>query len=639
MKYITLGVIGHVDHGKTSLVKALTGIDTDRLKEEKERGISITLGYSHLSLLAGEIGIIDAPGHEKFIRTMISGATGSAGVLLVVDVNEGIKPQSVEHLDIAQLLGLKRGVIAVTKCDVALPDHRDFVLEEIAELVEGTFLENAPVIHTSAVTEEGFDELREALNALLEQSEVLSDEGFTYLPVDRVFSMSGFGTVVTGTLRRGSISVGDEMQFYPSGNRANVRELQSHNAFIDNVLPGHRAAVNLRGTEKQELHRGDVVATPESLRPARILDAELTMLATAKDPLKNRQEIRLLFGTNEVFARAHLLDRDEVKPGETCVLQWRIDREATVLTREPFIIRSYSPMTTIGGGIVLGSSHAGYRRQDNRVVTRLKIIAKGDAKAIAEARLSEADLDGLAVSRLCTDTRLGLNAVRAHLDEINAQFIDDYYVMAQEALSKLKTRILLETKLFHEEQHTLKGLTRAELEKRLPKTPPPSILSFALDALDSDQSLAVENGLYHIPEFDPVQALKGRDRELAGEIETAYAEAGYKPPDLDEVVGRDKERQRIYRYLVDNEILVAAAIATRNKAVSRAIAFHADTLERAENALRERYGPGEGFTASQAKEVVDTSRKYLIPLLESLDARGVTKRLGDERTLAAPAQD
>jgi selenocysteine-specific elongation factor len=635
VKYITLGVIGHVDHGKTSLVKALTGIDTDRLKEEKERGISITLGYSHMTLPGGEIGIIDAPGHEKFIRTMISGATGSAGVLLVVDVNEGVKPQSVEHLDIAKLLRLKRGIVVVTKCDVALPDHREFVLEEIAELVDGTFLEDAPVIHTSSVTEEGFDELRDALNGLLENTEPLPDEGFTYLPVDRVFSMSGFGTVVTGTLRRGAISVGDEMQFYPSGNKAKVRELQSHNAFVDTVLPGHRVAVNLRGTEKQELHRGDVVATPESLSPARILDAELTLLATAKDSLKNRQEIRLLFGTNEVFARAHLLDRDEVMPGDTCVLQWRIDREATVLTREPYIIRSYSPMTTIGGGIILGSSHTGYRRQDDKAVTRLEIIAAGDAKTIAEARLSEAGLGGLAVPSLCADTRLSLNEIREHLNSMNVQFINDEHVMAQTSLQDLTDRITSETELFHKEQSVLRGLTRDELEKRLPKSLPGPVLIYALETLLSAKTLAVENGLYHTTEFDPVKALKGRDRELASEIEEAFAEGGYKPPDLDEVVGRDKERHRIYRYLIDNGILIAAAITTRNKAVNRATAFHADTLQQAEDGLRERFGSGEGFTASQAKEVVDTSRKYLIPLLECLDTRGVTKRLGDERTLVS----
>ena len=394
MNYFTLGVLGHVDHGKTSLVKALTGVDTDRLKEEKERGISIALGYASLELPHGQIGIVDAPGHEKFIRTMVAGATGIRAVLLVLDVNEGVKPQTVEHLRIAELLGIEHGIAVITKCDTATdPEMRELAEAELRDWLEGTFLDEAPFIHTSTKTGEGLEELKDTLDHLLVHIPPLQDEGFPCLPVDRVFSISGFGTVVTGTLQRGTLHVDDEIEMFPGNLRAQVRELQAHNEFVPQVLPGHRTAVNLRGVEKQAIRRGDFLATPGSLQTGRFLSVHLRLLDEAEAPLKHRQVVRVLYGTQEIFGRMHFLDRDTLEPGDAVCAQIQLDEAAPMLFREKFILRAYSPMVTIGGGTLLGVEDTRFKRnRSDDTLAWLETLHTGDGEALLGSAMKRASL-------------------------------------------------------------------------------------------------------------------------------------------------------------------------------------------------------------------------------------------------------
>lgn len=641
MKYITLGVIGHVDHGKTALVKALTGTDTDRLKEEKERGISIVLGYTNLKTPKGEIGIIDVPGHEKFIRTMISGATAIEAVLLVVDVNEGVKPQTIEHFEIADLLGIRQGIVAVTKCDAAQPGRREAILEDLEILTMDTFLENAPIVFTSAVSEEGLDDLKEGLEAILADSTPATDEQLAYLPIDRVFSMSGFGTVITGTLRRGAIEIGQEVEIYPRGMRAKVRELQTHNQFVQRIEPGFRCAVNLRGVEKAQLARGDVLATPGTLAPAEVLDARLSLLKSAAAPLKHGQGIRLLFGTQEIYPRVHLLDRDKVLPGEECVLQFKHGEDIVALPSEPFIIRTYSPMHTIGGGTILGTSDVRYRRHDDSVIARMVSIAHGTPRDIIVAKLLEAGFRPTAITALSRDSRLALDAVSRCLAELPAVLIGEEHVVHEECHKTLCQEITQQVSLFHGLNPTLAGMTKsqltselaADLTSELAADLDPFLLDHLIGHLEDETILCFKKGLLRLADFDPTEALTDNDRQMAQEIEEAFRDGAFKPPGLEDVLHQDQGREKIYRYLIDNDILVAKFIPNKSRTPNNTVVFHKDTIQEARRLLGEQFSETGRFSVPEAKDILNTSRKYLIPLLELLDTTGFSKRAGDYRVI------
>ena len=633
MSYITLGIIGHVDHGKTTLVKALTGVDTDRLKEEKERGISIVLGYSHLELPDGTLGIIDAPGHEKFIRTMISGATGSDAVLLVVDVNEGVKPQTLEHLDIAELLGVKRGVIAITKCDTAEPDMRELAAEEVRELAEGTFLQDAPILPISATTGEGLDELRAELNILVRDSVPLPDEALFYLPIDRVFSMAGYGTIVTGTLRRGVLRVGDEVEICPQRIRAAVRDLQTHNEFVKMATPGSRVAVNLRNVDKSQLRRGNVLATPDTLTPSMFFDVHLRMLNSAPAPLKHGKVVRLLFGTQESFARIHLLDRDALEPGEATTLQLRVEEEVAVLNREPFIIRSYSPMRTIGGGTILGTSTGRYKRRDESVMRHMAVLAQGDPSDILLEGLRDAGIECIELESFARDHRITPDDLRALLDALPARYVGPEHAIHEEVYRAVIEDIIQTVTAFHKDNPTLRGLTKQQLSPLLKVEPGPILLPHALDDAVEAGTLRIENGLIRLADFDPGSALSTADLALAKEIEDAFKSGQLKPSATDETIGGDKQRMKIYRYLVDTQVLVPVHTPSRNKGTKNTVAFHRDVIQEAKDKLTGAFAPTGIFTTAEAKIVLDTTRKYLIPLLEHFDTTGFTKRSDEHRTI------
>ena len=352
MKQVILGTAGHIDHGKTSLIKALTGIDTDRLKEEKLRGITIELGFAHMDMPGGErLGIVDVPGHEKFVKHMVAGATGIDLVALVIAADEGIMPQTREHMEICELLRVKKGLVVLTKTDlVDDPDWLEMVREDIVEFLKGTFLEGCEIIAVSAVTGEGLAELKKSLARLFAEVEPKSSEGPFRLPVDRVFTMRGFGTVITGTSISGRLQIGDPVVIYPNGLKSKVRGIQVHGNDVQEVLPGQRTAVNLQGMERALIQRGDVLASAGALGPSHMIDIQLDLLQSAPRPLKHRAKIRFHTGTAEHLATIILLDREELKPGEKTFAQVRLDQPTAVLRGDRFVLRSYSPVQTIGGG-------------------------------------------------------------------------------------------------------------------------------------------------------------------------------------------------------------------------------------------------------------------------------------------------
>lgn len=632
MNYLTIGVIGHVDHGKTTLVKALTGVDTDRLKEEKERGISIVLGFANLKLPFGEMGFIDAPGHEKFVRTMIAGATGSEAVLLVVDVNEGVKPQTVEHLEISQLLGIERGVVAITKCDTAEEDMRELARADLEELLAGTFLSEAPVIDTSAQTGEGLDALKEVLDGFAAESPPAPDEGYAYLPVDRAFTMSGFGTVVTGTLRGGALHTGDEVQIYPKGFKAKVRQLQSHNEETDTVLPGHRCAVNLRGVERMQIGRGDALATPGTIEPAHFLDVHLDLLKSSARPLKQRQIVRILYGTTETFGRAHLLDRDALDPGGSCVLQLQLDEAAAVPAREPFIIRTYSPMRTIGGGRVLGHSDSRYPRLRNEIVERLEIWGRGDLKEMLTNRLGDAGPRWIDVRRFCLANRVNETEAMECFNALPVLRVAGYAVFEKQ-WDSFKEGILKSLGDFHAEEPTAHGLLIEDLRSRLTIEMNDDLLNHALKELETAKAAAIDEGHYKLADFSVGKGLGEREQALVDEIAGAFKRGGLEPPGIEDVVQGDKDRQRMYRYLLDTGVLTSTHVANKPKTPGNTIVFHSEMIDDAKQRLTKQFAQAGRFDTPGAKNVLGISRKYLIPLLECLDATGFTKRAENERVL------
>ncbi|MFP6582783.1 MAG: selenocysteine-specific translation elongation factor [Candidatus Hydrogenedentota bacterium] len=633
MNYMTLGVIGHVDHGKTSLVKALTGMETDRLKEEKERGISIALGYAWADLPEGRIGVVDVPGHEKFIRTMVSGATGIRAVLLVLDVNEGVKPQTIEHLNIAELLGIDRGIIAITKCDTADDDMRELAALDIRDYLEGSFLSDAPLLYTSAHNGEGLDEIRAELGKIVEELGSIPGEGAPYLPVDRAFSMAGFGQVVTGTLRRGAINVGDELVSYPGGNSVKVRELQSHGDTCETVEPGKRCAVNVRLEKRVQLNRGDVLAPADSVQTGTAVLCAVDVLAEADRALKQRQEIRALWGTTEAIGRVHLLEGDEIARGASAFAQILFDEPVCGVFREGFILRSCSPVTTIGGGPILSIATQRLKRNDAALLDDLALLRDGnDQEVIAFALKHSAN--GV-LDKKQTGYRYGISG--ADLDAVWSK-IDAVDFDAQTVTHRLHLDHLLDTlskvlEGHHAANPTLWGLSHDQIVEAVQSQFASALIEHALQAGIAEKRLAQTSGLYHLATFTVEGALSDAEQALVREIEDAFQSGGLQPPGMVEVLKNDKERIRLYRYLITEKRLIATSVANKGKSVSNTIVFHADAINQAQFLLMEHLDTQQGFTPSTIKEILGISRKYLIPLLECMDKMGVTKRRGDERVL------
>src|SRR5262245_6724443 len=407
MKQVVMGTAGHIDHGKTQLIKALTGVDTDRLKEEKERGITIDLGFAHFTCDDGtEVGVIDVPGHERFVRNMLAGVGGIDLVMLVIAADEGVMPQTREHLAICQLLRIKDGLVALTKVDLVDEDWLALVIEDSREFLKGTFLESKPIVGVSAKTGQGLDALKAALGTLAARVPPKHVEGKFRLPIDRVFTIRGFGTVVTGTLFSGSIRVEDRVEIYRKGIQAKVRGLQVHNESVAEAVAGQRTAINLQGIEKVELARGDVLGRPGEFAPTFMLDAVLQHLPDAPRPLRHRSRLRLHLGTSEIMGRVILLDRDELAAGEQAYVQFRLEVPAIALPRDRFVIRSYSPVQTIGGGMLLDVHPAKHRRGEAGLASHFQLLAEGGPEKIFAHHLKQATHQGLRLAEFLPRTEL-----------------------------------------------------------------------------------------------------------------------------------------------------------------------------------------------------------------------------------------
>ena len=631
MKQIILGTAGHIDHGKTSLIKALTGIDTDRLKEEKQRGITIELGFAHLALPSGQrIGIVDVPGHEKFVKNMVAGATGIDLVALVIAADEGVMPQTREHLEICQLLNVKHGLVVLTKIDMVESDWLEMVKEDVSEYLAETFLRDAPILEVSSVNGEGIEDFLKAVDQLIEKIPERDSGYFFRLPVDRVFTMKGFGTVITGTTISGKIRTGEEITIYPQEIHSKVRGIQVHNNETEEVGTGLRTAINLQGVEKAQIQRGNILATKDSLRKAYMLDVSLDLLPDAARKLKNRAKVRFHTGTAEIMATVILLDREELEPGDSCFAQLRLQEPTAVIPQDRYILRSYSPVRAIGGGEILNALPQKHKRFSETVMSELNILKDGDRKQKIEQFILAGRINGMDRNELQFLTNTSKKAFEDNIKDLLAQKKVSQYIkdpptyIHSKIKGKNREEIIQILNRYHQKNPLKPGVQKEELRSQSFGSFNPRLFHHVLDELTKEGEVVQEQESVRLKDH---QVTLAQDQEKArGKIEEIYQKGGLQPPyfkELKDKLGIDTGKE-VLDLLVNKGLLIK---------VKEDLYFHQQPLEDLKNRLIDFLSNNNEITTPQFKEMTGASRKYTIPLLEYFDKTQLTVRVGDSRVL------
>jgi selenocysteine-specific elongation factor len=631
MKQIVLGTAGHIDHGKTSLIKALTGIDTDRLKEEKERGITIELGFAHLELPGGKLlGIVDVPGHEKFIKNMVAGATGVDLVALVIAADEGVMPQTREHLDICELLKIQHGLIIMTKIDMVDSDWLELVREDITEYLATTFLADAPIVEVSSVTGEGLKELIQILDKLVQNIPERDLGHFFRLPIDRVFSMKGFGTVITGTTISGKIRTGDEITIYPLGINSKIRGLQVHNQEVNEIRAGLRTAVNLQGIERAKIQRGNILASRDSLRTTYMVDVSLDLLSSAPRKLKNRAKVRFHSGTSEIISTVVLLDRDELEPGETCFAQIRLNEPTALLRDDRYVLRSYSPVRTIGGGRTLNTLPRKKKRFSEAVLSEMKLLLTGDLNEIIEYFVSSGRFRGVEQEELPFLTNTSKKRLDEALKVLKAQQRIILYdkergvLIHADFLKKARDEILDTLTRYHKKFPLKEGLVKEELRSRTAGADNTKLFNHLVLQLAREGIIVQDKELVHLK--DHQVTLAQDQEEIRRELEKIYTKSGLQPPYFEEI----KEKFPGNTGVEVLEVMVKEGGILK---VKEDLYFHLKAIDGLKSELIAFLKNNGEITTPQFKEMTGASRKYTIPLIEYFDRTQVTVRVGDTRVL------
>lgn len=635
MKNVIIGTAGHIDHGKTTLIKALTGRDTDRLKEEKERGISIELGFTYFDLPSGRrAGIIDVPGHEKFIKNMLAGAGGIDVVILVIAADEGVMPQTREHFNILSLLKVKKGIIALTKKDMVDREWLEMITEQIREEVADSFLEDAKIIPVSSVTREGINELISEIDSVTEVVEERdSHEGFR-LPVDRVFTITGFGTVVTGTLISGSINEGDRIEIYPGRIETRVRSIQVHEKNVKTANAGQRVAINIANVKLDEIHRGDVLAQPGRMEPTMMLDARLEILPSVDKSIDNRDRLRFYHGTSEIMCRVVLLDREELKPGESAFVQLRLEEETVCMKEDRFVIRTYSPMLTIGGGTVLEPNPPKRKRFKEDVIEELRIKEEGNPIEMVERYLIQ-NSDKYP-ERKTIIKEVG-NISPEIYDKIAAELLErklirefrlgaEIYVLHTRYLKDVETKLAELLEAYHKRNPLKIGISKEELRTRVFEGIKPRLTDLIFGYYESAGKIRLENQYAAQSSFKvQFNKLQGQIKDL---IEKSYKENRFNPPKLAELAAANRldrnQCQEVYNALIDMGELVK---------LDEDIAFSRDAYLDAVELLKKHIKENGPIQLGQFRDILGTSRKYAMALLDYFDQNKITKRVGDNRVL------
>jgi selenocysteine-specific elongation factor len=631
MKSVIVGTAGHIDHGKTALVKALTGIDADRLEEEKRRGITIDIGFAHLELPVPDgsrirLGFVDVPGHERFVRNMLAGVGGIDLVLLVIAADEGIKPQTREHFDICRLLAIQRGITVLTKSDAVDAETLEVVRLEVEDYVRGSFLDSAksPMIAVSSLTGSGLDELKSALVQVASEVAAKNSAALARLPIDRVFTMKGFGTVVTGTLVAGTIRKSDEeeLELFPAGKRVRVRGVQVHGSPAEAAVAGQRTALNLAGVSTEDLARGMTLATADTFRSTSRVDALLSLLPSAK-PLKDGARVHFHAYTSETIAEARLYGMKQLKPGDEAYAQLRFAEPILLLPGDRFIVRQFSPVVTIGGGVVLDASPGTRKQRAEDAAAFLKIMRDGSQEQVLAARVARRGAIGLRLN----DVPGEMNIRREEAAKLAAQAglaWCNQVLVAPAAFAEAKADVLQALKKFHDVNPLVAGMSKEELRERVDLGT--EVFYSVLEKLVEEKKLDVAGELVHLSGRGVV--MKDEEAESKKIIEQAFASAGLKVPSLKEVLAGlkvDKIRaQKIVTLLLRDKVLTK---------ISDELVFHQSALMDLRHKIAALKTSTPKIDVAHFKEMTGVSRKYAIPLLEYLDRERVTRRVGDERVI------
>lgn len=623
---LSIAVIGHVNHGKTALVRALTGIETDRLAEEKARGLSITLGFAWRDYAAGTVDFLDAPGHEDFIRAMVMGTTGARAALLVVSATEGFGRQTHEHLRVAHLLGLRAGIVAVTKADLLPDGARAGIQARIAAELEGTFLAGEPVVFCSALSGAGVATLHDALEALLDRCPKADPTPGPLLPLDRVFTVAGSGTVVTGTLQGGALRAGEPAVLMPSGRPVTLRQLQAHGETIEAAAAGGRVAAALRGVSVDEVQAGEVLCAPSVLAPSLLVDVELTLSPDSARPLRSTDEVRVMWGARQDLAKVRLLGDGPLTPGRHGLAQLRFPAPVAVFAGQRAILRRPSPAETIGGAVVLDPGAPKLKRLTDGRRDLLAAAAAGDMARITEL-LATRDGGILSARETARLSRRSLDEVRASLGAFEALSPD--LLAAPEALAAARDTYLARLSETHRGAPNRAWVQVNAVRGPIARTAPRDLLDYVERRLAADGKIRLNGGQVRLASHDPLAVLPPDALARLRDLEGRVRQGGVTPPDAGALATPGSEDAALVQLLVD----LGALVALRNHALRQTLVFHVEVFDEARASLRLAFPPPVEFTTGEARAALGTSRKFIVPILEFLDARGDAVRQGDIRRI------
>lgn len=628
-QHFIIGTAGHVDHGKTALIRALTGAETDRLQEEKERGMSIDLGFADFTLPSGRhAGVIDVPGHERFLKNMLAGAGGIDLVLLVVAADEGVMPQTREHLDILNILQTRRGVVVITKADLVDEEWLELVQEEVRAALKGTFLYDAPMMPVSSITGAGIQELKQFLDRMAEEVPTRPIVGPWRLPIDRVFTVRGFGTVATGTLIAGVARVGDRVEVLPTEIETRVRSLQVHGKSVDFAEAGTRVAMNLAGVELEDIERGNVAAPPGLYRPTLALDARLDVLESCPRELKNRTRVRVYLGTAEVLARLNILDAEVLEPGQSGLVQLRLETPTVASKGDRFVVRFYSPMETIGGGSIIDAAPVRHRRFNQAVLDNLRIKEKGTPGELVAEAVERAGLTPVHPQKIAQELGMPLTEVAELFRQLKEEGelipIEAETALHRHRLDAASHLVTGTLSAHHEAQPMRSGMSREELRSRLSRQMDAKGFNLVLGRLDAAGTLVSEGGRVRLARHE---ARFTEEQERAREaLKAGLLRDPFNAPSFEELKNGLPPRvaQEVWEALIDNGIVVRIAAD---------VFLHRQAVHTAIEKVRAHLAEHGQMTAAQFRDLLGTTRKYAVPLLEYLDAQRVTRRVGDTREL------
>ena len=631
MKNIIVGTAGHIDHGKTTLIKALTGRNTDRWEEEQRRGITIDLGFTYFDLKNGDrVGIIDVPGHEKFINNMVAGVVGMDLVLLVVAADEGIMPQTREHMDILGLLGIEKSILVINKCDLVDEEWLELVEEEIQEELEATFLEGAPVVKVSAATGQGLDELTDTIQQLMSDEVVAKDtQTIPRLPIDRAFTLSGFGTIITGTLISGTITREDVLEMYPIGKECKIRNIQVHGQNQDKCYAGQRVAINLSNVKKKEIRRGCVLAPKNSMKNTDLLDVKLTVLEDSMRILTNHERLHLYTGTSEILCRAVLLDKEQIGPGEEGLVQLRLEEEIAVKRGDRFVVRFYSPMETIGGGIVLEPNPVRKKRFDAQAIEELKKKESGSLGDVMELQIKEHGDTMITLAELAKVMAHSVDELKEYLEELEESgtiFVfpmkKDTYLWHRDSEFAVRQKIEETLQKYHSEHPYRYGMKKAEIHNTFLKKIKPNIFDAYIERMTEENVYGRREEYLSLPGYEvPKDAMYLQTEKL---IEDTFEKAGY-----DFVRFSEIDFGKIPRQTAEDVVLMMideGKVLRINEEMFTMKHLMDEAKEKIQNHLKEE----NLITIAQVRDMFSTSRKSAKPILEYMDSIKVTKKTGGE---------